>query len=199
MILRRPRLVFGGLRRKPALVSSTDRSTRRVPPSRSTSPHWSPSSSPRLMPVASASATMGKSVWPSKSARDLIGAQNLDLCFLDLRRCMDGRHVPRNRPVLGGALQHQAQYPVSVPDRASRQAASQQRAMPLLHMFRLEPLQLGRTQMRNDLPLCKFAVSLQRLGRQAESAVEPSPQIFSECRAGRVGEGAPVGGCEEPG
>ena len=51
LILRRPRFVFGGFTRKPARVSSTDRSTRRVASSRSMSAHCSPSSSPRLMPV----------------------------------------------------------------------------------------------------------------------------------------------------
>ena len=35
VMLRRPRFVFGGFSRRPALVSSTDRSTRRVPASRS--------------------------------------------------------------------------------------------------------------------------------------------------------------------
>ena len=56
---RRPCLVFGALTRSPWRVSSTARSTRSVARSRSMSPHWRPSSSPRRRPVSNARLTIG--------------------------------------------------------------------------------------------------------------------------------------------
>ena len=70
VMLRRPRVVFGGFSLRPARVSSTDRSTRRVPVPRSTSPHWRPRSSPRRMPAARAISTIGARVaWPVSLVR----------------------------------------------------------------------------------------------------------------------------------
>ena len=59
VIERLPCFVFGALNRRPAFVSSKERSTRTMPASRSTSCQRKANSSPRRMPVANASIAIG--------------------------------------------------------------------------------------------------------------------------------------------
>ena len=126
--------VLGGFTLNPALVSSTARSTRRTPRSRSISRHSNAEKLAAPHAGGEAREAIGWTLWPrseSRTARNLISRQDINLFPSTSGRLPYGRDIAGEGAVLDGALQRCAEYAMGVTDCARGEAFGYQRRVPL--------------------------------------------------------------------
>ena len=60
--------------------------------------------------------------------------------------------------------------------------------MPILHLKRLELLQLNSAEVGNDLLLGKLAIALRRLRRKLMRVIKPCTEVFGDGYLGRLNQ-----------